>query len=394
MKSYLEPWPFYDEEQISSVCDVLRSGNVNYWTGDKTRLFEEKFAAYIGTEYAIAVSNGTLALHLAYKSCGIAPGDEIITTPRTFVATSSAALIIGAEPIFVDIDINSGNINPEDIEKKIGPKTKAISVVHLAGWPARIIEIMKIASKYNLYVIEDCSQAHGAKVLHDGIYKSVGSFGDIATWSFCQDKIITTGGEGGMVTTNNKDLWRKMWSYKDHGKNFEKVHNESHPKGFRWLHDDIGSNYRLTEMQSIIGLCQLKILPEWTKKRNENASILNKYLSKSNLVNIPSLPNNIIHAYYKYYCYLYLDKISSEWSRDRIIEEINDQGYTAFHGGCSEIYLEKCFRKFNKEKPNRLYNAQKLGETSLMFLVHPTIKKEQMEKYGETILKILNKATK
>ena len=391
MKSKIEKWPVFDEEQISSVSDVLRSGEVNYWTGNKTRLFEGEFAKYVGTEFAVAVANGTLALHLAYKACGISSGDEIITTPRTFVATASTALIEGAKPVFVDVNINSGNIDPDKIEKRIGPKTKAIVVVHLAGWPARILEIMKIASKHNLYVIEDCSQAHGAKIFHEGLYKSVGSFGDVATWSFCQDKIITTGGEGGMVTTNNKDLWKKIWSYKDHGKSYEKVYQDKKKIGFRWLHENIGSNYRLTEMQSVIGLMQLKYLNDWNRQRNENAKILNKYLSKSKLINIPPLPSDIIHGYYKYYCYLYPDEILKGWSRDRIIKEINTKGYPAYHGGCSEVYLEKCF---NQGNAIRLNNAKKMGETSLMFLLHPNISKENMEKYAEAILKIINKATK
>ena len=321
MKSRLSAWPYFDESQINAVSEVLKTGKVNYWTGENTKKFEKEFAKFVQTKYATAVSNGTVALELAYRACGIGKGDEIITTSRTFLATSTAAMTLGAIPIFIDVDTESGNINPKEIEKYITKKTKAISIVHFAGWPADVIEISLIAKKNGLFLIEDCSQAHGAKVLYKNEFKSVGSFGDVSTWSFCQDKIITTGGEGGMVTTSSKKIWQKVWSYKDHGKNYEIVFNNEHNPGFRWLHDAIGSNYRITEMQSSIGIIQLKNLNEWIEIRNRNANILIECLSDCEIIRIPKVSRNIIHAYYKFYCYLKLEMLNIDWNRELSIVE-------------------------------------------------------------------------
>lgn len=190
----LSPWPYYDDEQLSNVTKILQSGKVNYWTGENGKFFEKEFSDRFDVKYSVALANGSLALSCAYLALNLNEGDEIITTPRTFIATSTSAVLLGLKPVFVDVDINSGNISAENIEAAINKKTRAIVVVHLAGWPAEMDRICELARKNGLYIIEDCSQAHGAKINN----KNVGSFGDLATWSFCQDKIITTGGEGGM----------------------------------------------------------------------------------------------------------------------------------------------------------------------------------------------------
>ena len=384
----LPKWPFYEEKQIEAVKNVLSSGKVNKWTGEETGKFEEEFANYHNAKYGIALSNGSVSLTAAYSAIGIKEGDEIITTPRTFIATSSAAVMLGAKPVFADVDFDTGNITSRTIEPLITKKTKAIAVVHLGGWPAEMESICDLAKKYNLKVVEDCSQAHGAKIRDI----SVGSFGDIATWSFCQDKIISTAGEGGMVTTNNEEYFNLIWSLKDHGKTLKSLNKAKSNAGFKWVHDNFGTNYRLTELQSAVGRMQLKLLPSWIITRERNAKILFKSLKEIEALRIPFPEKSLTHAWYKFYAYIDLKKLRKGWDRDKIIEMINKQGYPAFAGSCSEIYLEKCF--INKGiKPNlELINAKELGKTSLMFLVHPTIKQNQMEKYALTIKNVIIKA--
>lgn len=388
----IQTWPYFDENTISRVKNVLEKGKVNYWTGNEGKQFEKEFGEYCGTDFAIGLSNGSLALSSCYLAAGIGKDDEIITTPRTFIATASSAVLLNAKPIFADVDFVSGNITAKTIEPLITKKTKAISIVHLGGWPAEIFEIKELAKQNNLILIEDCAQAHGAGYIKDNEFISVGSIGDMGSWSFCQDKIMSTGGEGGMVTTNNKFIHKKIWSLKDHGKSYSKVISKNENLGFRWLHDDFGSNFRITEMQSAIGRVQLKKLSEWNQLRYRNAMILSEKLRKLRLVRLALPPNNLRHGWYKYYCYLNLEALSSNWNRLRIIQEISNMGYPAYVGGCSEIYLEKAFinRKLNPKK--RLPNAKSLGETSLMFLIHPTISEENMNKYSNKICEVLKKA--
>lgn len=384
----LASWPFYTEEEIEEVKKVLNSGKVNYWTGNQTNYFEKEFAQEIGVNHSVAFANGTLALSAAYLALGIRKGDEVITTPRTFIATASTILLLGAKPIFADVDINSGNITAETIKPLINQSTKAISVVHLGGWPAEMESICTLAKEYGLFVIEDCSQAHGASLNE----KRIGSFGDIATWSFCQDKIISTGGEGGMVTTNNLRLYKKVWSLKDHGKCLDLVRKDDKPSNsFRWLHDNLGSNCRLTEMQSAIGRIQLRNLSKTNFLRTRNANILKNELKNIPFLRIPSQPNNIKHAWYKFYVYLEENKLKSNLDREKIINMLNKKGAKTYSGSCSEIYLEKCFKNITPKK--RLMVAKKLGETSLMFLVHHTICEEQMNKYALLIKKVLKEVS-
>ncbi len=205
------PWPSFTQEEADAVSRVVLSNKVNYWTGTEGREFEKEFAAWADSKYAVALGNGTLALDIALKALNVGEGDEVITTPRTFLASASSIVTAGATPVFADVDLNSQAITAESIKAVLTPKTKAVIVVHLAGMPAEMDAIMALSEQHGFYVIEDCAQAHGAK--YKG--KSVGSIGHVGAWSFCQDKIMTTGGEGGMVTTNSKELWSKMWSYKE-----------------------------------------------------------------------------------------------------------------------------------------------------------------------------------
>jgi dTDP-4-amino-4,6-dideoxygalactose transaminase len=390
LNSPFSPWPSFSQEEADAVSRVLLSNKVNYWTGSECRDFEKEFAVWADSQYAIALSNGTLALDLALKALDIGPGDEVIVTPRTFLASVSCVVTAGATPVFADVDLNSQNIEADTIAKVITSRTKAVIVVHLAGMPADMDPIMALAKKHDFYVIEDCAQAHGAK--YKG--KSVGSIGHIGAWSFCQDKIMTTGGEGGMVTTNDNALWSTMWSYKDHGKSFDAIYNREHPAGFRWLHESFGTNWRMTELQGVIGRIQLTQMAEWTKKRRENAALIDAAVSGLKIARTVCVAENIEHAEYKHYFFIQAEFLADGWSRDRIVEAINELGVPAFQGSCSEVYLEKAFDDTPWRPAVSLPNAKVLGETSLMFLVHPTLTTEEVSKMCKVIVDILTLASK
>jgi dTDP-4-amino-4,6-dideoxygalactose transaminase len=383
-------WPSFTEEEANAVRDVVLSNKVNYWTGQECREFEKEFAAWSDTKYAVALGNGTLALDLALKALGITASDEVVVTPRTFLASVSSVVTVGATPVFADVDLNSQNIEANEIEKVLTANTKAVVVVHLAGMPADMDSIMALSKKHGFYVIEDCAQAHGAK------YKGhpVGSIGHVGAWSFCQDKIMTTGGEGGMVTTNDEGLWKKMWSYKDHGKSWDAIYNKKHPPGFRWLHESFGTNWRMTEMQAAIGRIQLQKMPEWTSKRQSNASAIDEAAKLSSLVRTVVVPNYIEHAEYKYYIFVRPEYLKYGWSRDRIVDEINASGVPCFQGSCSEVYLEKAFDDTGWRPKLRLPDAVELGETSLMFLVHPTLTEQEISKTCDVLSRVLKDAEK
>ena len=384
----LAPWPYCDSEQIDVATCVLSSGKLNTWTGEETKAFEHEFAGWCGSSHAIAMANGSLALSASYLAIGLGQGDELITTPRTFIATASSAVLLGAKPVFADVDPDSGAITAATIAPLITSRTKAIAVVHLGGWPADLPAICDLARAHGIAVIEDCAQAHGARI--NG--QSVGSFGDVAAWSFCQDKIMTTAGEGGMVITSRPELWDAMWSFKDHGKTHEAVFGREHLSGFRWLHERFGSNFRLTELQSAIGRIQLQRLPEWTAARTRNALLFAEALADCPAVRVPLPPEGFTHAWYKFYAFVRLEALADGWSRDRILSEIASLGYPALSGSCSEIYLEKCFQEAGLAPAQRLPVARELGETSLMFLVHPTITPEQMAAYAEAVRSVVLRA--
>jgi len=383
------PWPSFTEEEADAVKQVLLSNKVNYWTGHECREFEKEFSKFSDSRYAVAVANGTVALDLAFKALGIGVGDEVIVTSRTFIASVSSIVNVGAIPIFADVDRDSQNITPDSITAVLTDKTKAIVAVHLGGWPCEMDSIMTLAKQQDLYVIEDCAQAHGA--MYRGM--SVGSIGHIGCWSFCQDKIMSTGGEGGMVTTNNEELWSRMWSYKDHGKSWEAIYEREHPSGFRWLHESFGTNWRLTEMQAAIGRIQLNRMNDWQEKRQANSYYLDVVCNEFDTLRVPIVPNYIEHARYKYYVFVRPEKIRDGWNRDRIIYEISRQGVPCFQGSCSEVYLEKAFDNTELRPKKRLEIAKELGETSLMFLVHPTLKKTEIDKTCNVIEKVMKLAS-
>lgn len=385
----VSPWPVYDEEEQAAVAQVLRSGRVNYWTGEETRAFEREFAAFAGTAKAVAVANGTLALDLALKGLGIGPGDEVVVTPRTFIASVSCVVNAGATPVFADVEADSGNISARTIAPVLTERTRAIIPVHLAGWPCDMHAILELAEPRGIAVIEDCAQAHGARIAG----RSVGSFGIAGAWSFCQDKILSTGGEGGMVTTSDEELWSRMWSFKDHGKSWDAVYAREHPPGFRWLHESIGTNWRMLEIQGAIGRIQLRRLANWHARR---LAITERYRAALGgleaVVRVPWPEADVSHACYRFYAYVRPEGLKPGWDRDSIVAEAVRRDTPIFQGSCSEVYREKAFDGTPWRPLQRLPVASELGETSLMFLTHPTLRDDEVDRIADTIASILREA--
>jgi dTDP-4-amino-4,6-dideoxygalactose transaminase len=382
------PWPSFSEEEVDATVRVLRSNRVNYWTGEEGRAFEREFAQWAGAAYAVAMANGTLAIDVAWPVLGIGAGDEVICTPRTYQASASSIAMAGAVPVFADVDPDSQNITPATVEPLIGPRTKAIMCVHLAGWPCDMEGFRALAEKHDLWLIEDCAQAHGATI--GG--RSVGTFGDINAWSFCQDKIITTGGEGGMVTVADEELWKKVWAYKDHGKSWDAVYNREHAPGFRWLHEGWGSNWRMPEIQSAIGRIQLTRMGEWHAARKRNAMTLLEGFADVAALRTPTVPEGVEHAWYKFYSFVRPEALKSGWSRDRVMVEVTKAGVPCYSGGCPEVYREKVFADNGLGPLQRLPRAVELGETSLMFLVHPTLKQAEIDRTVDVVRQVMAEA--
>lgn len=383
-------WPQFSEDEIAAVASVLHSGQVNYWTGQEGRSFEREYAEALGRDRAIALMNGTVALELSLRMLGIGPGDEVVVTPRSFIASASCVALLGARPVFADIDPVSGNLTAQTIERALTPRTRAVVLVHLAGWPCEMDDILALAEERRLMVIEDCAQAHGAT--YKG--KEIGSFGYAAAFSFCQDKIITTGGEGGLLATDDEEMWSRAWAFKDHGKSFDAVYKPNHPPGFRWLHESIGTNWRMTEAQAAIGRLQLRKLPEWSAKRRANAALLAQSLSDAPALRIPQPPGHVRHAYYRFYAHLELDRLKSGWDRDRIVAEVNELGVPCFSGSCCEIYREKAFERYDLVPEQPLPVASQFALNSIALLVHPTLEAHHIERMSAALRTVLRQAVR
>ncbi|MFG0581800.1 DegT/DnrJ/EryC1/StrS family aminotransferase [Ectopseudomonas khazarica] len=388
LNSPFSPWPSFSVEEADAARDVILSNRVNYWTGDQCRQFEREFASWAGARYAVALANGTVALDLALKALGIGAGDEVVVTPRTFLASVSCIVNAGAIPVFAEVDSDSQNITAETIEAVLTPRTRAVICVHLAGWPCDMDPIMALAEKHDLKVVEDCAQAHGAS--YKG--RSVGTIGHVGAWSFCQDKIMTTGGEGGMVTTDCPELWSRMWSFKDHGKSWEAVYEREHTPGFRWLHESFGTNWRMIEVQAVIGRIQLNRMSLWHSRRLANAERIWAAAGSIPGLRVPVLPSDIEHAAYKCYVFVKPEALLEGWSRDRVLEAINSRGVPAFSGSCSEVYLERAFEDTDWRPESYLAVARELGETSLMFMVHPTLTDSELEKTIQVLGDVMSEA--
>jgi dTDP-4-amino-4,6-dideoxygalactose transaminase len=369
-----EHWPSYSHDEIDAVASVLRSGKVNQWTGPDVFAFEQEFEERFGGGKAIALANGSVALELALRALRIGPGDEVIVSPRSFVASASCVRLVGATPVFADVDPESGNMAPEAVSRVLSDRTRAVIPVHLAGWPADVPGIIKAVAGRGIKVIEDCAQAHGAEL--GG--KSVGSFGDAAAFSFCQDKIISTGGEGGLLTIKDLAAWRWAWSFKDHGKDFDKATEPGAPGTFRWVHDMIGTNWRMPGLQAAIGRVQLRKLDEWSAARGRNAAIWAEALGDVAGLRVP-LPrgNSTRHGFYK--LYFYIEGGTDEEAnrrRTQILGRAAAEGLRVFSGSCSEIYLERAFADFSHvDCPV----AHSLGARSLMVEVHPTLRPDLLK---------------
>jgi dTDP-4-amino-4,6-dideoxygalactose transaminase len=385
------PWPVYDEEQVQAAADVLRSGKVNYLAHKvQGQAFEKEFSDWCGAKRSLAVANGTVSIELILRALRLKPGDEVITTPRTFIASSSALVINGLVPVMADVDPDSGCITPETVEPHINERTRAILPVHLGGWPCDMEGFVSLAEEKRLHIIEDCAQSHGAKIKG----RHAGTFGIANSWSFCQDKIMTTGGEGGMITTNDEDLWKRMWSLKDHGKDWDAVHVRQHPPGFRWLHENWGTNWRMTEFQSAVGRVQLSRMPHWHEERTKNASRLVEILADVPTLRTPVPSEGLTHAWYRVYTYVRPEALKDGWTRERIIEACAEKGLPLQVGSCSEIYLEKCFSKCHLGPKERLPVAKELGETSLALLVHPGLTLQDIDDAGQILAEVGREAAR
>lgn len=389
-KSPWPPWPCFGQDEIDAVVAVLQSGRVNYWTGEQGRQFEQEFAEFCGCRYAVALANGTVALELALYALGIGPGDEVVTTSRTFIASASAIVMRGATPVIADVDPVSQNLTADTVRKVLTSRTRALIAVHLAGWPCDMTPLLELAREHGLKIIEDCAQAHGAA--YQGA--RVGSLGDVAAFSFCQDKIMTTGGEGGMLTTNDRQIWEKAWAYKDHGKSYAAVYGQPHCGGFRWLHESFGTNWRMTEMQAAIGRIVLPKLPDWINARRRNAAVLTERFKQIPALRVSEPTADFLHSYYKYYVFVRQEHLRKGWDRDRIASAITAEGIPCHTGSCSEIYLEKAFKQMRLGPVDRLPVAEELGRTSLMFLVHPTAGERDMMDICSAVDKVMRKAAK
>jgi len=381
-------WPRFSEEEADAVRDVILSNRVNYWTGDECRAFEREFAEWAGSPHAIALANGTLALEIALRTLKVGPGDEVIVTPRSFLASVSCIVAVGATPVFADVDRDSQNVSPATITRALTSRTRAILCVHLAGWPCDMPSILELARSRRLVVVEDCAQAHGARIAG----RSVGTFGDVAAWSFCQDKIMTTGGEGGMVTTGDREAWQGMWAYKDHGKSMAAVNAPRQGTGFRWLHESFGTNARMLELQAVIGRIQLRRMADWHRRRLEIAERIWSFAAGIPGLRVPAIPAGVEHAAYRCYVFVEPEALGKGWSRDRIMQEIDGRGIPCQTGSCPEMYLEKAFDGTSWRPQERLPVARELGETSLAFLVHPTLPDSAVVRLCEALGDVMRRA--
>lgn len=387
----ISPWPYYEADEVEAASQTLITGKVNYWTGTLGKEFEQAYAKSVGKKFGIALSNGTVALELALRALGIQSGDEVIVASRSYVASASCVLLVGATPVFADVELDSGNISANTIAPLINSRTKAIIPVHIAGWPCDMPSIMLLANQHNLFVIEDCAQAHGSYIAS----KPVGAWGHAAIFSFCQDKIISTGGEGGMLLVEDENVYKKAWAYKDIGRSYDAVYYQSHEEGFRWLTETAGSNFRMTEFQAAIGLKQLEKLPVWIGIRNANAKAIIKVLESFDFIDTPKIieENSNLNAYYRLYAKvspnIHVAGMRHKSLRDTLIKSLVDVGVPCFHGVCAEIYREKAFDGIPTKPLKRLPNASLFADNAFCLLVHHTITEIELKQMIKKIQNVL-----
>lgn len=353
--------PIIDEDEINAVVAVLRSGIIGQ--GRKVEEFEEAFAGFMGAKYAVAVNSGTAALHIALLAQGIGEGDEVITSPFTFIASANSILFTGAKPVFADIEEETFNIAPDSIVEKITPRTKAIMPVHLYGQPCEMKKIMGIADEHKLAVIEDACQAHGAE--YEG--KSVGSFGT-GCFSFYPTKNMTTG-EGGMITTNNKDIAQKARMTRSHGQRE------------RYLHEILGYNYRMTDIAAAIGLCQLRKLEEFNNRRIGNANFLTGKLSEIKGLIPPCVRPNAKHVFHQYTV-----RVTQDFgiSRDELRKKLMDRGVATEIYYPLPVHKQPLYQNPAYDEP--LPNSEKAAREVLSLPVHPSLTKKELEYVVDSLI--------
>ncbi|WP_298501388.1 DegT/DnrJ/EryC1/StrS aminotransferase family protein [uncultured Methanobrevibacter sp.] len=355
--------PIIGEEEIENVVEVLKSGMIAQ--GPKVEEFEERYAEWVGADYGIAVNSGTAALHVALLSCGVGEGDEVITTPFTFIASGNSILYTGAKPVFADIDLKTYTINPDSIEDLITENTKAILPVQLYGQSADMDKINDVAEKYGLSVIEDAAQAHGATC--NG--KKVGSMGDMACFSFYPTKNMTTS-EGGIITTNDEELAENAKIFRAHG------------ASVRYHHDEIGYNFRMTDISAAIGLAQLDKIDGFNDKRIANAAYLNEGLKDVDGVITPYCAYDSKHVYHQYTIRV------EKGDRDDWVDIINDCGVgTGIHYPIP-LYNQPIYKKLGVE--GNCPNAELAADNVISLPVHPSLTKEDLDLVIEAVKKASN----
>ncbi len=386
-------WPAPGVEEIEAASEVLRSGRLNYWTGTQGRELEREYAKSVGREYGIALANGTLALELALRAFGVGAGDEVVVPSRTYIATASAVVAVGAVPVVADIDGTSNNLTAQTVAAVLTERTRAVIPVHLGGWPVDMDPIMALARERDLIVVEDCAQAHG------GMYhgRPVGALGShAAAFSFCQDKIVPVG-DGGLLVLDDPDAYVRAWEYKDHGKSLAKVSDPEFMRGstsFAWLVDSFGTNWRLDEMSAAVARAGLRKLPAWHAARTRNALRLAHGLAGLDALTIPLPPADTEHAFYRLYGTVNPEALADGWNRDRITRAITAEGTPAQYGGCAEIYREVAFARAGLGPAERLPSASRVHDASIAFFVHPTLALADMDDTIAAVRKVLEVATR
>lgn len=381
-------WPQHEADEIAAVAQVLQCGRVNALVhGDQNKAFESEFSQFVGMPHAIAVANGTVSLEIALRALGVGRGDEVIIPARSFFATASAVVAVGADPVFADVEIHTQNINPSSVRRMMSDRTKAIVCVHLAGRPCNLTALGEICSSYGLFLIEDCAQAHGA--LYNG--RPVGSFGDASSFSFCTDKIMSTGGEGGMALFKNKSVWAEAWAIKDHGKMPPDFMPQNiAPAGeFRYLHRSFGSNFRMTEMQAAIGRAQLRKLPKWLEQRRANAETLASAVSGLPGIRVDWHEQNVRAAWYKFYITVDDRELPGGLTRSDILVGLMRLGIQCGSGSCPDMSKEAAFSDLVPRRDGNLPNANWLGARTIMFPVDHLLGEREMMEIAQALKKVL-----
>ncbi|TDX58915.1 UDP-4-amino-4,6-dideoxy-N-acetyl-beta-L-altrosamine transaminase [Orenia marismortui] len=379
MTSRLIPYgrQYIDDDDIQAVVEVLKSDYLT--TGPKIKEFEDKFARYVGAKYAVAVVNGTAALHAACFAAGIKEGDEVITTALTFAASANCILYQGGRPVFADIKADTYNVSTEEIRKKITDKTKAIIPVHYTGQPCDLEEIKQIARDHNLIIIEDAAHALGAE--YKG--KKIGGLSDMSIFSFHPVKHITTG-EGGMITTNSKKLYDKLIQFRSHGitKDKDRYINESHGE---WYHEEqfLGYNYRMTDIQAALGISQLKKSDEFLKRRREIANIYNQELKNIGWLKLPYQKSDINSSWHLYVIQINEDKLGK--SRDEVFEYLREEGL-GVQVHYIPVYWHPYYQNLGYSKGICL-NSERVYRRLITLPLHPKMTNDEVD----YVIKILHK---